>query len=123
MPNALILASLPESEVEAGSIRGVSVLKALEKTFGRVQALWRPIATEEAFEIVRRRIFEPIHDAETRDAVCRDFAKTSIASAVPEGEVIALEDVFGKINPTAAQIETIIGVRISKIKSISGWIE
>ncbi len=78
VPNALILASLPESEVEAGSIRGVSVLKALEKTFGRVQALWRPVATEEAFEIVRRRLFEPIRDAETRDAVCRAFAKTYI---------------------------------------------
>ena len=79
VPNALILASLPESEVEAGSIRGVSVLKALEKTFGRVQALWRPVATEEAFEIVRRRLFEPIHDAGARETVCRAFSKAYIA--------------------------------------------
>jgi predicted AAA+ superfamily ATPase len=51
VPNALLLASLPESEVEAGSARGIGALKALEKTFGRVQALWKPVATEEAFEI------------------------------------------------------------------------
>lgn len=75
VPTAMVLASLPESEVEAGSSRGVATLKALEKTFGRVQALWKPVATEEAFEIVRRRLFEPIRDTQARDAVCREFAK------------------------------------------------
>jgi predicted AAA+ superfamily ATPase len=57
VPNAILLASLPESEIEAGSQRGVATLSAMEKTFGRVQALWKPVATEEAFEIVRRRSF------------------------------------------------------------------
>jgi predicted AAA+ superfamily ATPase len=74
VPNAMLLGSLPESEVEAGSSRGVVALRALEKTFGRVQALWKPVATEESFEIVRRRLFEPIGDLATRDAVCRAFA-------------------------------------------------
>src|SRR5690606_1937938 len=79
VPNAIVLASLPESDVEAGSQRGVASLRALEKTFGRVQALWKPVATEEAFEIVRRRLFEPVRDAQTRDAVCRAFADASVA--------------------------------------------
>lgn len=74
VPRAIVLASLPESEVEAGSQRGVAALRALEKTFGRVQALWKPVATEEAFEIVRRRLFEPVHDEMTRETVCRAFA-------------------------------------------------
>lgn len=74
VPNAIVLASLPESEVEAGSQRGIAALRALEKTFGRVQALWKPVATEEAFEIVRRRLFEPVRDPHVRDAVCRAFA-------------------------------------------------
>ena len=77
--NAIVLASLPESEVEAGSNRGVAALRALEKTFGRVQALWKPVATEEAFEIVRRRLFEPVRDPAARDAVCRAFADAYIA--------------------------------------------
>jgi predicted AAA+ superfamily ATPase len=76
VPNAILLASLPESEVEAGSHRGVAALKALEKTFARVQALWKPVAREEAFEIVRRRLFEPVNDIATRDEVCRAFART-----------------------------------------------
>jgi predicted AAA+ superfamily ATPase len=79
VPTAVVLASLPESEVEAGSSRGVAALKGLEKTFGRVQALWKPVATEEAFEIVRRRLFEPVRDVKARDAVCRAFADTYVA--------------------------------------------
>ncbi len=79
VPTAIVLASLPESEVEAGSQRGVAALRALEKTFGRVQALWKPVATEEAFEIVRRRLFEPVRDAKTRDTVCRAFADAYVS--------------------------------------------
>ncbi len=75
VPNAIMLASLPESEVEAGSQTGVAALKALEKVFGRVQALWKPVATEEAFEIVRRRLFEPVANPAAQEAVCRAFAE------------------------------------------------
>ena len=35
-------------------------------TSARVQALWKPVATEEAFEIVRRRLFEPIRTTSSR---------------------------------------------------------
>ncbi|MFO0589649.1 MAG: DUF499 domain-containing protein [Polyangiaceae bacterium] len=104
VPNAVLLASLPQSEIEAGSSHGQAALKAaqrtlsevdraqtktslaaLEKTFGRVQALWKPIATEEAFEIVRRRLFQPIEDEAARDEVCRAFAKMYVdeGSKVP----------------------------------------
>jgi predicted AAA+ superfamily ATPase len=79
VPTAIILASLPESEVEAGSQHGVAALKALEKTFGRVQALWKPVATEEAFSIVRRRLFENITNDAARTEVCRAFAQTYAA--------------------------------------------
>lgn len=79
VPNAVLLGSLPESDVEAGSQKGVATLRALEKTFGRVQALWKPVATEEAFEIVRRRLFEPIRELKARDAVCRAFVDAYIA--------------------------------------------
>lgn len=79
VPNAILLASLPESEVEAGRGLGITALRALEKVFGRIQALWRPVATEEAFEIVRRRLFEPVHEEGARAAVCQAFAETYIA--------------------------------------------
>lgn len=82
VPRAIVLASLPESDLEAGSQRGVAALRALEKTFGRVQALWKPVAAEEAFEIVRRRLFEPVRDEKTREAVSRAFADAYIAEGV-----------------------------------------
>lgn len=92
VPNAIVLASLPESDVEAGSQRGIAALRALEKTFGRVQALWKPVATEEAFEIVRRRLFEPVRDSKARDTVCRAFADAYIA----EGSKLPTETQEGR---------------------------
>jgi predicted AAA+ superfamily ATPase len=77
--NAVVLASLPESNSQAGGPRGVSALQALEAVFNRVQALWKTVAPEEAFEIVRRRLFEPIRDAKARDEVCRAFADAYVA--------------------------------------------
>jgi predicted AAA+ superfamily ATPase len=79
VPNAVVLASLPESDNQAGGPRGVSALKALEAVFNRVQALWKTVSPEEAFEIVRRRLFEQIRDAKARDQVCRAFAEAYIA--------------------------------------------
>jgi len=86
VPNAVVLASLPESDSQAGGPRGVSALKALEAVFNRVQALWKTVAPEEAFEIVRRRLFEKIRDAKARDQVCRALADAYVAegSKVPQ---------------------------------------
>jgi len=92
VPNAILLGSLPESEVEAGSQRGAAALRALEKTFGRIQSLWKPVATEEAFEIVRRRLFNPITAQQEQEAVCRAFANAYIA----EGSKLPSETQEGK---------------------------
>lgn len=74
VPTAVLLASLPESDREAGSQRGVKALASLSHYFGRIQALWKPVGTEEAFEIVRRRLFTTVGDKLAADTVCRAFA-------------------------------------------------
>ncbi|RMH92923.1 MAG: ATP-binding protein, partial [Calditrichaeota bacterium] len=74
VPNAILLASLPESEVEAGGAMGQRALEALEKYFARVESVWKPVATEEAFEIVRRRLFENPGDRDEVTGICRRFA-------------------------------------------------
>ena len=79
VPNAVLLGSLPDSAPPSSGDRGRKAIQALEHLFGRVQALWKPVATEEAFEIVRRRLFEPVRDVKTRDEVCRAFANAYIA--------------------------------------------
>lgn len=85
VPNAVLLASLPESDREAGGDRGIAALRALEHYFARVQALWKPVGTEEAFEIVRRRLFTRIEQQGAVEAVCQAFASTYVAhkDAVP----------------------------------------
>ncbi len=75
VPNAMVLASLPESMMEVGDQRGREALDSLQKYFGRLEAVWKPVATEEAFEIVRRRLFRAVKDEAGRDATCRAFAE------------------------------------------------
>jgi predicted AAA+ superfamily ATPase len=75
VPNAILLASLPESEVEVGSALGQRALAALEKYFGRVESVWKPVAAEEAFEIVRRRLFDSTGDAAAVQATARAFGE------------------------------------------------
>jgi len=74
VPNAILLASLPESEVEAGGTMGRRALEALEKYFARVESVWKPVATEEAFEIVRRRLFENPGDRAEVEGISRQFS-------------------------------------------------
>src|SRR5262249_5223453 len=47
-------------DVEVGGIRGREALDRLRNVVGRVESSWRPATAEEGFEIVRRRLFEPI---------------------------------------------------------------
>lgn len=75
VPNAILLASLPESETEAAGTQGQRALAVLEKYFGRVESVWKPVATQEAFEIVRRRLFDKAGDPVQVHATARAFGE------------------------------------------------
>jgi predicted AAA+ superfamily ATPase len=86
--NCLLVISLPASDtagsphaqvddVEVGGVRGREALDRLRNVVGRVESSWRPATAEEGFEIVRRRLFEPLagQDAyKLRDVTARAFA-------------------------------------------------
>lgn len=59
-PGVLIVGSLPESDAEAGGERGRAALRRLEQVFGRVQSPWLPTSGDETYEIIRRRLFQPL---------------------------------------------------------------
>jgi predicted AAA+ superfamily ATPase len=73
--NSLLVATIPESETEIGGEAGKIVTDRLEQTFGRMEAIWKPVGAEEGFEIVRRRLFLPVHDFTSQEDVCRAFSK------------------------------------------------
>ncbi len=77
VPGAMVVGSLPESAMEVGDERGVDALHRLEKLFGRVQSAWTPASGMETFEIVRRRLFQPLDEEgeKARDATIKAFAK------------------------------------------------
>ena len=72
--NSLVVASIPESNVEIGGEAGQKALEAIEHTFGRMESIWKPVAANEGFEIVRRRLFLNCKDEAGRDAVCQAFS-------------------------------------------------
>jgi predicted AAA+ superfamily ATPase len=83
----LLVISLPASDttgsphaqaddVEVGGQRGREALDRLRNVVGRVEASWRPASAEESFEIVRRRLCEPLVEKSqfvARDTVARAF--------------------------------------------------
>jgi len=92
--NCLLVVSLPASDtsgsphtqaddVEVGGIRGREALDRLRNVVGRVEASWRPATAEEGFEIVRRRLFEPLAGDQfrNRDVTARAFADLYQAQA------------------------------------------
>ena len=89
--NCLLVISLPASDAsdsssphtgaddaEVGGIRGRSALERLRNVLRRVDSPWRPASAEESFEIVRRRLFEPLAGTDAykqRDVTVRGFAE------------------------------------------------
>ena len=40
-----------------------------------MESVWKPVAANEGFEVVRRRLFLPCKDEAARDAVCTAFSR------------------------------------------------
>jgi predicted AAA+ superfamily ATPase len=72
---ALLVVSIPASDIEVGGEGGRASLERLKNVIGRVESSWRPASAEEGFEIVRRRLFEdlPTEHAPRRDVVVKAF--------------------------------------------------
>ena len=90
--SCLLVISLPASDttgsphavaddVEVGGERGRTALARLRNVIGRVESSWTPATAEEGFEIVRRRLFEPLtgDQFKQKDVTARAFAEWYMA--------------------------------------------
>ncbi len=98
LDQALVVVSIPASSepgegpgsgatIEVGGAGGREALRRLRSVIGRMESSWRPASAEESFEIVRRRLFQPIDTGRLpdRDATARglgDFYRSQ-ASEFP----------------------------------------
>jgi predicted AAA+ superfamily ATPase len=89
VPGAMLVVSLPASadggggvsptsdanDEEVGGVRGRMALAALRNVVSRVATAWRPANAEESFEIVRRRLFQPLPEPNyaSRDNTAKAF--------------------------------------------------
>ncbi|WP_289770684.1 ATP-binding protein, partial [Faecalibaculum rodentium] len=72
--NSMVVASIPESNIEIGGEAGQRTLAAIEHTFGRTESVWNPVEVNEGFEVVRRRLFLDCKDKKKRDEVCEAYS-------------------------------------------------
>lgn len=72
--NSIVVASIPESDIEIGGEAGQKALAAIEHTFGRMESIWKPVTANEGFEVVRRRLFCDCKNPEARERVCNEFS-------------------------------------------------
>lgn len=73
--NTVVLISIPASDIEVGGDRGKAALEKLKNVVTRQAKQWQPASPDESFEIVRRRLFDPItpDKARVRDGVILAF--------------------------------------------------
>ena len=73
--DAMLVVSIPASDIEVGGEAGKAALERLSNVIFRQEASWKPASAEEGFEIVRRRLFEDASAevARERDAVVNAF--------------------------------------------------
>lgn len=72
--NSIVVASIPESDIEIGGEAGKTALETIEHTFGRMESIWKPVAANEGFEVVRRRLFLDCKNEAAREEVCNAFS-------------------------------------------------
>jgi hypothetical protein len=82
-PNVVVTVSIPASDVEVGGDKGREALARLSNVVRRKSAQWKPADDDESFEIVRRRLFEPLTPAQSRvrDGVIKAFCDYYRANA------------------------------------------
>ena len=73
--NVVVLVSIPASDIEVGGEKGKQALVRLTTVVKRLSKPWKPAEEDEGFEIVRRRLFEPmtVEQERIRDGVIRSF--------------------------------------------------
>ena len=72
--NVVLVVTLLESQQQAGGETGIEALAELEGILGRIETVWEPLRVDEAFEVVRRRLFDSDIDETERDRTCQAFA-------------------------------------------------
>ena len=76
VPKAVMICILPASAAEvASSAIGQEILSALENRVVRVGTSVKPVHDEEIYEVVRRRLFDPIENADVPKMVAARYRK------------------------------------------------
>ena len=109
VPGAALLVTLPQSEGEAGGEWGSKALREVGNVVHRLAATWHPVSKDESFEIVRRRLFEPVEDEAAMRETCeayRAFCHENRAALPREAQEAGFAESFPKSYPIHPEVFT-----------------
>ena len=72
-PQVALVVTVPQSKAELGGDAGVQAAAIIENVLGRIETISAPLETHEAFEVVRRRLFQDVLDEQALKATCASF--------------------------------------------------
>ena len=73
--DAIMVVTLPQSRDEAGGETGAEAMDRLGAILARVETVWEPLRVDEAFEVVKRRLFGQFIDERAMHTTCETFAR------------------------------------------------
>jgi hypothetical protein len=85
IPNAVLVFTLPSSEIEHYSQKGEEFFKKLQKIFGRVEKILTPVQDEEISEVIRKRLFSSINQKAASDVIEEFLTYAEKEKILPEG--------------------------------------
>jgi hypothetical protein len=72
--HCVVVITLPASPEEVGNtVQAQTILNSLQKRVGRIGADTQPVADDEIYEVIRRRLFEEVGDKEEIEAVASKY--------------------------------------------------
>ena len=76
--NAILVVTVPQGADELGGEPGIDAAAKIDGILGRVETVSAPLQTHEAFEVVRRRLFQDVVDTNAVDQTCSAFHRTYV---------------------------------------------
>jgi hypothetical protein len=85
IPKAVLVFTLPSSELEHYSEKGEEFFLKLQKIFGRVEKIFTPVQDEEIAQVIRKRLFSSIDQKAASDVIEEFLTCAEKEKMLPEG--------------------------------------
>lgn len=85
LDRASLVVTLPSSALEHYDENAEKLFQQLSKVLGRIEKIYAPVADDEIYSVIRRRLFKSVNEDEVREIVEEIVEKLDSEDLLPEG--------------------------------------